>query len=359
MNNSKYYRKIFLLLGSAAILRFIFLPLIENEDISNIIKFPIILFVLIFGAFYVLKGSADIIEETTDILSHKTKLAGGLLQSIGTAFPDMILGIIAALVSLNLRESNYDLAINYAIIAATTTFGSNIYNVGYATWCLFRQNLANTKKKTIRLFPYLNTGFVKPIGEHARKPTFDELDNGINIMVLLSMITAFVAFSMVVFGKVLKVPSGTNEDLFQLVLPVGVIVFLLCVLIMFAFRKAKKPEGGFEEVKEGEDFFSRKSILFILGFLVLSGIAIMFSAETMVHAIVKFCEITNIPFAIAGVLAGLIGCLGEILVVHSYTVKGTGRIGDAVVGVAMDNVVTIMGAAIVAIMGGIFLGGNS
>ena len=84
-----------------------------------------------------------------------------------------------------------------------------------------------------------------------------------------------------------------------------------------------------------------------------------FTASLCPAAIVKFCEITNIPFAIAGIVAGLIGCLGEILVVHNYTVKGNGRIGDAVVGVAMDNVVTIMGAAIVAIMGGIFLGGNS
>ena len=36
-----------------------------------------------------------------------------------------------------------------------------------------------------------------------------------------------------------------------------------------------------------------------------------------------------------------------------------GRLGDAIVGVSMDNIVTTMGAAIVAIMGGIFLGGNA
>jgi hypothetical protein len=79
----------------------------------------------------------------------------------------------------------------------------------------------------------------------------------------------------------------------------------------------------------------------------------------MVKAIETFCNLTGIPFVIAGVAAGLIGCLGEMLVVHNYTVHPDGRIGDAVVGVAMDNIVTIMGASIVAMMGGIFLGGKS
>jgi len=52
-------------------------------------------------------------------------------------------------------------------------------------------------------------------------------------------------------------------------------------------------------------------------------------------------------------------CLGEIIVVHNFSVNPSGRIGDAIVGVAMDNIVTITGASIVAIMGGIFLGGSS
>ncbi|MEK7521151.1 MAG: His/Gly/Thr/Pro-type tRNA ligase C-terminal domain-containing protein, partial [Patescibacteria group bacterium] len=41
--------------------------------------------------------------------------------------------------------------ITYAIIAASTTFGSNIFNVGYTSWCLFRQNLANRKKKPVMI----------------------------------------------------------------------------------------------------------------------------------------------------------------------------------------------------------------
>jgi len=48
-----------------------------------------------------------------------------------------------------------------------------------------------------------------------------------------------------------------------------------------------------------------------------------------------------------------------MLVIHNYTVNPKGRIGDALIGVGMDNIVTTAGAAIVAIMGGIFLGGSS
>jgi mannose/fructose/N-acetylgalactosamine-specific phosphotransferase system component IID len=48
-----------------------------------------------------------------------------------------------------------------------------------------------------------------------------------------------------------------------------------------------------------------------------------------------------------------------MLVIHNYTIHPKGRIGDALVGVAMDNIVTTLGASIVALMGGIFLGGNA
>jgi hypothetical protein len=43
----------------------------------------------------------------------------------------------------------------------------------------------------------------------------------------------------------------------------------------------------------------------------------------------------------------------------NFSINPKGRIGDDVVGVAIDNIVTTMGDAIVAVMGGIFLGGNS
>ena len=79
----------------------------------------------------------------------------------------------------------------------------------------------------------------------------------------------------------------------------------------------------------------------------------------MIHAIEALSYLFHIPPVITGVFAGLIGCLGEILVIHNYTVNPKGRIGDALIGVGMDNIVTTLGAAIVAMMGGIFLGGSS
>ena len=72
-----------------------------------------------------------------------------------------------------------------------------------------------------------------------------------------------------------------------------------------------------------------------------------------------FSDLTHLPFVLTGILAGIIGCFGEMLVVHNFSVNPKGRIGDAIVGVAMDNIVTTLGASIVAVMGGIFLGGNS
>jgi hypothetical protein len=79
----------------------------------------------------------------------------------------------------------------------------------------------------------------------------------------------------------------------------------------------------------------------------------------MVKAIEVFSNLTHIPLVIAGLMAGIIGCFGEMLIVHNFSIHPKGRIGDAVVGVAMDNIMTVMGASIVAIMGGIFFGGNS
>ncbi|MCX6719582.1 MAG: hypothetical protein NTV36_00505 [Candidatus Staskawiczbacteria bacterium] len=312
---------------------------------------------LLYGTM--LKGTAKIIEETTGALSHKTKLAGGLLQSLGTAFPDMILGIVAALISLRLVSTNYPLAINYAIIAAATTFGSNIYNIGHAIWCVFRQNLANDTKKSVLMFPGIKSlGTVTPMAEHAIKPSLGEFDNSINILNVLTVLTATVAISMVLFGKVSKVPAGINGELYQLVKPVGVVLFLLCALAMYYFRKSAKEENRLG-VEEEENYYSKKSIFIILVHLFFAGIAILFAAETMVNAVKVFSDLTGLPFVITGVLAGIIGCLGEMIVIHNFTVHPNGRLGDAIVGVSMDNIVTTMGAAIVAIMGGIFFGGNA
>ncbi len=140
-----------LLLGAASFVRFVLTPLLNNDSI--ILRLGSLIIILIVGAFFLLRASAKIIEETTEVLSERTKIAGGLLQSLGTAFPDMILGIVAALVSVSLRSTDYPRAINYAIIAASTTFGSNIYNIAHAAWCMYRQNKANSENTSVSMFP--------------------------------------------------------------------------------------------------------------------------------------------------------------------------------------------------------------
>lgn len=343
----------------ALVLHFGLAIFLEAES-DPLVQMVISLLILGVGAFYVLKGTADVIEETTEVLSEKTKLAGGVLQSIGTAFPDMVLGIVAAIVSLRLQATDYATAVSFAIIAASTTFGSNIYNIAHAIWCVWRQNKADLLGKTILMFPRVkNAGEVTPISKHKRKPQIIELDTAVEVLVSLTLLTAIVAISMVVFGKVELPPTNIAGDLYQLIRPVGIVIFVLCAYIIFRFRSVKRVENPEEEIETEEKYYRSVPMLVIFIHLVLAGLAILLAADSMVRAVQIFCLVTKTPFVVAGVGAGVIGCLGEMLVVHNYSVNPKGKIGDALVGVAMDNIVTTLGAAIVAIIGGIFLGGNA
>jgi Ca2+/Na+ antiporter len=349
-----------ILIISALIMRFGFGIFLSEEYIS-LVRIISVILILGIGAVFTLRGTAKIIEETTEVLHERTHLAGGLLQSFGTAFPDMVLGIVAAVISLQLQATNQVMAINYAIIAAATTFGSNIYNIIHAAWCIYRQNLANRLNQTLLMFPKLKWGGkLKPMSEHKTKPTLTEFDTAISVSTALTVLTGIVALSMVLFGQVKADVPGMTGDLYQLIRPVGAVVFILALIVLFKFRKSAKHEATqVPEVIEEEKYYFKKSNLVIWLNLALAGVAILLSAEIMVRAIEVFCDITGLPFVIAGVLAGIIGCLGEMIVVHNFSVHPNGRIGDAVVGVAMDNIVTIIGASLVAIMGGIFLGGNA
>lgn len=350
--------QLFTFVVGAVILRFILEKFLE-EEFSFVIRSGAVVIILLFGTFFVLKGTAKIIEETTGALSKKTKLAGGMLQSLGTAFPDMVLGVVAALISLRLIATDYEMAINYAIIAAATTFGSNIYNIGHAVWCVYRQNLANRKGRSVLMFPLVKgLGTVIPLKDHKVKPSLGEFDTSIDILNVLTVLTAAVAICMVLFGRVANVPAGIDGDLYQLVQPVGVIILILCIFSIYFFRKSKKEESRLAEEVE-EEYYDKKSVPTILVHLFFSGVAILFAAEAMVNAVKVFSDLTHLPFVITGVLAGIIGCLGEMIVIHNFSVNPKGRLGDAIVGVSMDNIVTTMGAAIVAIMGGIFFGGNA
>ena len=359
MQNRNQFFKIITYIALALILRFLVVDrLLEGTDFWWL---QAILIVVVFGVGigYVFRGTAKVIEETTDVLKDRTKLAGGFLQAFGTAFPDMVIGVVAAFISLQVRNTDYVRAINLAIIAASTTFGSNIYNILHAVWCIYRQNLANLKRKAILMFPPFKAGgSLKPLEEHNIKPSVNEMDGAIRILTALTMLTAFVAVSMVLFGQV-KGQGEIAGDLYQLILPVGIVLFILCVGVLYYFRKSHRPESPVEEVAEEEQYYDKYGSWRIWLDLVLSGIAILFAAESMVKTMETFSHLTHIPFVVTGIMAGLIGCFGEMVVVHNFSIHPKGRIGDAIVGVAMDNIVTTLGAAIVAIMGGIFLGSNS
>lgn len=341
-------------------LRFIIVDrILEGTDVWWLQAIAIVL-IFGFGIGYVFRGTANVIEETTDVLKDRTKLAGGFLQAFGTAFPDMVIGIVAAFISLQVRSIDYVRAINLAIIAASTTFGSNIYNILHSVWCIYRQNLANLKHKAVLMFPPFKAGgSLKPFEDHKIKPSVREMDGAIRVLTALTMLTAFVAISMVLFGQVKSADGKIAGDLYQLILPVGIVLFILCVGVLYYFRKSNRLESPIAEIIKEERYYDKFGSWRIWLDLVLSGVAILFAADSMVKSMEVFSNLTHIPFVVTGIMAGLIGCFGEMTVVHNFSVHPKGRIGDAIVGVAMDNIVTTLGAAIVAIMGGIFLGGNS
>lgn len=346
----KLLSSLIFLFGLATFLRYFLLHFMENEEGTT--KLISIFIILGLGGFIIYK-IARYIEDITAILKEKTGLAGGLLQALGTAFPDMIIGITAAFMSLKAASGNPAEAINYAIVAASTTFGSNIYNIGHAAWCMWRQNLANKFHKNYKMFPIFGGGTVKPMHEHKSTPALIEMNTAIKILVALTFLTVIVVMGMVFFGKVPS-PEGISGELYKLKPEIGIFVLISVLATLYIFRKnygnhQEEDENPFRKVGQFTMWFS----------LVICGIAILFTAESMVESILKFSDLTHIPIVVAGMIAGLIGCLGEMVVIHNFTVNPKGRIGDAIVGVAMDNIVTIMGASIIAAMGGIFLGGDS
>jgi hypothetical protein len=346
------------LLFSAGIVRFVLTQLLSLNQ-PSVVQCIASIIILALGALFILKQSAGIIEETTEVLSERTKLAGGLLQAIGTAFPDMILGIIAATISVRLKSTDTVASLNYAVIASATTFGSNIYNIGHASWCVFRQNLANIKNHTVLMFPFFpKGGEVKPIAKHEILPTPEEASSALQTIHHLSLLTAVVAISMVIFGK-LPFISKTIGEVYQLTQPIAIIIFLLSVLMLYRFRKTKRPQNPKQSVQYEENYYRGKSTWILLGCLGIAGIAILLSAESMIRAIQTISDLFRIPLFVVGTASGIIGCLGEMIVIHNFSTQGNGRLGDALTGVVMDNIVTIMGASIVAMIGGIFLGGRS
>ena len=360
MKKKNHFLKILVFLAIALALRFFVAELFLADGEEWWIQSIAIIVIFGIGIGYVFNGTTNVIEETTDALKDRTNLAGGLLQAFGTALPDMLIGVTAAIMALQVRDSDPSMAVNLAIIAASATFGSNIYNIFHAYWCIWRQNLANLKNKALLMFPpFKFSGSLIPVDQHANKPSVREMDAAIRILTALTMLTAFVAVSMVMFGHVQSTPGPEPGDVYQLIMPIGVVLFVLCVGVLVYFRKSHRPESPIAEIVSEECYYGTKPTWRLWSDLLVSGVAILFAAESMVKAIEVFSNLTHIPLVLSGLAAGIIGCFGEMLIVHNFSIHPKGRIGDAVVGVAMDNIMTTLGAAVVAIMGGIFFGGNS
>jgi hypothetical protein len=356
----KQILKIASLLIGATLLHFLLADQLLSAEGTWWVQAIVLLVIFMVGIGYVFRGTADVIEETTDVLKDRTGLAGGFLQAFGTAFPDMIIGVVAAVLSLQVRGLDSGRAIDLAILAASATFGSNIYNIAHAAWCVYRQNRANALQSDVLMLPPFKAfGSLQPIERHATKPQPQEMDGAIRILTALTMLTALTAISMVLFGKVPSGRPGIAGDLYQLVFPVGVALFFACSGVLYFFRKSHRAEGGTPEIAELERYYDTQKTPRIWLDLILSGVAILLVAESMVRGMEVFSHLAHVPFVITGILAGIIGCFGEMIIVHNFSVHPRGRIGDAIVGVAMDNIVTTLGASLVAIIGGIFLGGDS
>ncbi len=335
--------------------RFYLLPLLESEN--HALVWLIIAVLLVIGV-YLIQQTASIIEKTTGVLKDRTGLAGGLLQALGTAFPDMVIGVVSAILSLQAAATDITRSMNLAIIAASTTFGSNIYNILHAAWCVYRQNKADKLGKRILMFPGIKWGgVVKPLKEHKTKPGVAEVNAAMEILVYLGLLTLMVAVGMVLFGKVDKgdVLAMFPGDLYQLTKTIGVVVLLASLAIIYVFRRSHATHEG-----EGEEnyYFGRSSVRIWLD-LLLSGLVILLAAESLIEAVTMFSELTGVPYVLTGIITALVGCLGEMIVIHNFSVNPKGRLADAITGVVMDNVVTIIGACLISIIGGIFLGSDA
>jgi len=254
--------RLLLLVIASAVLKFALTPFIESETVSTWIKVVVAFVILASGVSYVLMGIAKIIEETTEVLSERTKLAAGFLQSFGTAFPDMILGVVAAVISLRVRDTDYALSIQYAMLAAAATFGSNIYNIAHAAWCVFRQNLSNIKDQKVAMLPGAKfMGMLSPMRSHIRKPNLKEINVAIDVLIALTVLTTGVVVAMVLFGQQDNMVAHVAGDLYQLTRPIGIVLFAICIAVLYLFRKTHRTsESPDAEIVVEENFFRKQKI---------------------------------------------------------------------------------------------------
>jgi len=150
------------------------------------------------------------------------------------------------------------------------------------------------------------------MSQHQNLPKVKELDAAMSVLSGLSVLTAVVAISMVVFGKVAEVPQGMTGDLYRLVRPMGGVILGLCGGLVWYFRKSERGKNAVEKIAQEEKYYHRQPAVVMWGHLMVAGIAILLVAESMIRAVQVVAEISGIPLVVVGVLTGIIGCMEKL-----------------------------------------------
>lgn len=332
--------------------RVILIPLMSSSN-------PLIVFVSMFSAFllgiYLLRETSKIIQNATAVLKDRTNIMGKLLQPSGAAFSNIIIGVVAAILSWMLTTSDPVKSVNLSILATTTIFGSFAYIIFFAVWCIYRQNVANRKGKIISVVPLTGiAGLIKPIKLHKTNPKMEDFDNIMQIIGYFSFIVSLVTLGIIGFGKIIRISltTGFYEILLQLSKPFGIVILLVCLGIILKYNK-NKPK---KEIYDVDNIYGTLPTSRMLMDLSISIVIITFAAEAIVRSISLFAQLTHTSYLIMGLITAFIACIGEISKIHNHTINPSGKIPESLVNIFINNIVAIMVVSFVTVLGGLFRG---
>ncbi len=317
-----------------------------------------IAFVLqLLAGIYCIVKTAKTIGAVSQSLKYQTGIAAGVLQAIGTALPDMAIGILAAILSVREASGDYYRSIQYGMVAGSTTLGSNIYNILFASWCVWRQDKSDRVKREVLMFPLIKKwGRLTPLSQQELKPTLREISSSLTLLLILSAITALVAISVVFSGIIESSPELFQQDIYKFDKGMALFILMACLFLIYEFRKAQSS-SNVKEKTNLED--TGNSVIRNWFFLLVATFILFISAYMVIEAITRISELTNIPIEVLGMATALVGCLGEMTVIYDFSIHQSGTIIDAITGVTMDNFFTIVGTCLIALIGGIYLGSST
>ncbi len=342
---------LFVLVTTVALLSFFL------TQYKHFIWIYIALMLQLFVGIYCIVKTSKIIGAVSQSLKYQTGIAAGVLQAIGTALPDMAIGILAAILSVSEVSGDYYRSVQYGIVAGSTTLGSNIYNILFASWCVWRQDKSNRLKREVLMFPPIKKwGKLTPLSQQELRPSLKEISSSLTLLLILSAITAFVAISVVFSGTIENSSELFQQDIYKFNKGMALFILMACLFFIYEFRKAQLRGNGKDKIdQEGTG-----SSMFRNWFSLLVATVILFvSAYMVIEAITRISELTNIPIEVLGMATALVGCLGEMIVIYDFSVHQSGTIIDAITGVTMDNFLTIIGTCFIALIGGIYLGSSA